>query len=147
VKATGVAVHGVLSVLGLGVTRFGIKQKIGIEHPSMRVSIGMGCSGLEGIFFFLCAYLLFLFFLKERPTWKRVSLTIVGGIAFMFVLNVFRIVLFFAVALAINAVSVEPEGRAFFKWAFHQNIGWVLYFIGIALFLRYFSVGPAKRPS
>lgn len=139
VKVTGFSVLMALRALGLGVTRFDVAQNIGIHHPLLRASIGMGCSGLEGIFFFLFAYLLVRLFAGRRASWFRTVAVVSGGICFMFVLNVFRIVLFFGVAVLINQHSTLPYGRAFFVWAFHQNIGWILYFFGIAAFLNVFG--------
>ncbi len=139
VKLTGYSVLAALKVLGVGVTRFDIAHSIGIHHPHLRASIGMGCSGLEGIFFFLFAYLLVRLFAGRRSSWWRTSAVVSGGVLFMFVLNVFRIVLFFGVAVFINQASSQPHGRAFFVWAFHENIGWILYLAGIVGFFHCFG--------
>lgn len=139
VQLTAYSVLGALKLLGVGVTRFDIAQNIGIHHPLLRASIGMGCSGLEGIFFFLFAYLLVRLFAGKQSSWRRTAGVVSAGVLFMFVLNVFRIVLFFGVAVLINRTSTQPYGRAFFVWAFHQNIGWILYLAGIAAFFHRFG--------
>ncbi len=150
VKLTGYSVLAALKLLSFDVTRFDIANSIGIHHPVLRASIGMGCSGLEGIFFFLFAFLLVRLFGGTQASYSRTAKIVSAGVLFMFVLNVFRIVLFFGVAVFINRYSSHPGGRAFFVWAFHQNIGWILYLVGIAGF---FSLAkdrleaPSRSPS
>jgi exosortase/archaeosortase family protein len=123
--------------LGFSITRFDIENVIGIHHPLLRVSVGMPCSGLLGIFFFLFAYFLYLGFTDRRAPLRRRVIDGCLGVTLMFLINVFRIVLFFSVAIWINKLSSLQYGKRFFVWAFHENIGWLLYLVGLYWFFRY----------
>ncbi len=148
VLITAKCVYWTLKALGFAITRFDIAHSIRISHPNLAVSIGMGCSGLEGVFFFLFAYSLYLLFLEKPWPLRRQALACAGGVVLLFAINTFRIVLFFAVAIAINQNLESKQGRAFFVWAFHENVGWLLYLFGIAAYLYFlgrFSATSGRR--
>lgn len=129
--ATGYLVSAVLNLLGLKVTYLVRASEFEILHPKFYATISMGCSGLDGIFFFLFGYL-FLgsidpgIFFGFHSVW--ISLL---GVLMMFSLNLFRISLFFIVAVALSHSVSTDAARNFILWAFHANIGWVLYFVGL----------------
>lgn len=133
IALTGKSVFLILKTLGLPVLLVDMAYAIGIRHPYLNVSINMSCAGLEGmvfIFFALCNY----FFITGREVsgfdFLRLSLL---AAAYMFVANLIRIVVFFSVAAFLN--QARYQGSEFFSWAFHANIGWMIYLLAIAIFL------------
>ena len=62
----------------------------------------------------------------------------------MFSLNVVRIVLFFSFALAVERRVQIGKGRELYEWLFHTNIGWLLYFVALAVWMS--LVVPARLP-
>jgi len=133
----GFCLKWTLFALGFSITRFEITHEILIHHPLLRVAVAMPCSGLHGVVFFLFAYFLYLFFSKYPSTLgRRIQFGLVGA-GLMLVLNIFRIVLFFGVAIAIAKWHHTHTGNRFFVWAFHENIGWIIYLVGLFFIFRY----------
>lgn len=126
---TGKAVYAVLKLAGAGVTSIDTTHHMRIHHPKLTALIGPGCSGYEGVFFFLFAFSLFLVLEKSKISSIKCAVTLCLGVAFLFALNVLRIAGFFWMAVRGGA-----EGAGFLAWAFHENLGWFLYFFGIYLF-------------
>ena len=131
-ELTGAAVYALLAILGQDPVRYKVGAKIMVFLPQFSGIVTMGCAGFDGIFFFLFAYsLLQLFDSRAFPTSWRLY---VGGTLFMFALNVIRISAFFVGANLIQRFVGNEQSRAFFKWAFHENVGWLLYLAGLGLF-------------
>ncbi len=129
---TGAAVFHLLRAMGLNVTKVAVTYNIRVFHPDLIAAIGMGCSGYEGIFFFLFAYSLFRVFQSNQRSALRNAAVIGAGVLFLFALNILRIAGFFYFAVRQNQLS--GNGGDFFLWAFHENLGWFLYFAGIWFF-------------
>jgi exosortase/archaeosortase family protein len=142
-KVTEVAVFNLLRVLGVGVWMGYCEGNLAIKHPTLNAYISMGCSGLEGIFFFLFTFALLRLFEKHRGGHFRAAIIAVAGIGYMFLLNVVRITLFFVAAINLAKFGDRAQGRDFVMWAFHSNIGWILYLGGLALF--FYVVGVRNR--
>ncbi len=138
VAITGPAVCFILSGIGMGV-KCTIGKHFGINHPQFSALISEPCSGMEGIFFFLFTFSILLMFEKGTPRPFRMLKYYLLGVLMMFLLNIFRISLFFAAA----TLAVKYWGRAlahkYFIGAFHNHVGWILYFIGIGLFMNFYS--------
>lgn len=137
-KAT--AIGAALALKGVGVkTETFVRQGIfQVWNPNFSASMVMGCSGLEGIFFFIFVALLMQ--MMSPSLFKRVSLfwVYLSGISLMFILNVFRLFSFFLIALYLERHLAPQEGRQFYEWVVHANIGWVLYFSALFFFFRFF---------
>jgi exosortase/archaeosortase family protein len=114
-----------------------------LAHPLYQVSIGFGCCGLEGIFFFLAVATMIL-----MARWKdfglgRGALFVGLGIVGMYWTNVFRIVVVDLIGMGL-VLSVGAETAA--QWVdlfFHVAVGWVIYagflcsyFVAWSLMLR-----------
>jgi len=112
----------------------GLKYYIFLEHPSLRSYISAGCSGLEGIFFFITLFSVILMFDRKSTNWKAAFSVYLAGIVYMFALNIIRIVFFIVTALWLCNHINNPTGLYYFVWGFHANVGWLLYFTGILLF-------------
>lgn len=138
IHITGKSVFYLLKVCGMPVHLVDMAYAIGIKHPFLNVSINMSCSGLEGIVFFLFAFCLYLAVAEPKISLRRFSALAIGGVAMMFVVNTLRISLFLSVAAYMN--SIQLKGGKFFSWAFHENIGWLLYLLAIALFLYFIKL-------
>jgi exosortase/archaeosortase family protein len=126
-------------------TRFGVPAQLSstgerfmLWHPHFAASINMGCSGLEGIFFFLFALSVVASFKEKLREPPRFITALIVGLALMFVLNVLRISSFFSFAVFLENKVAQQQGEKFFEWAFHENIGWMLYFSSLFLFFEIF---------
>ncbi len=133
VKATGHCVLYALKILGLEVNGYDMNYAVGITHSYLNVSINSSCSGMEGVFFFLFSFCLYLFVAEGEWSGFRATVVATVGILVMCAVNVFRIVLFFCLCVYLN--SIRAPGSALFSWAFHANVGWVLYLFSIATML------------
>lgn len=114
-----------------------------LKSPYFSISIFPACSGLEGILIFVTVFSIFLIqsnliFLKT----KYIFFTYLIGIFYMYVLNILRIISYFLFGMSVAKTSGSVEGAKSAIKLFHSNVGWVLYFIGISLFIYiwvYFS--------
>lgn len=105
-----------------------------LNHPLFTVAIGIGCGGLEGIFFLLFALVLLYFVDRRKFTPTQWSLIAGIGVLYMYGLNIARIVVFYGISItAIKAAGAEAGVRAAIA-LFHSSIGWVMYSIGLVVF-------------
>ena len=128
-RLTGQVMCSISSVLFPSVTcEFG--PNVNLTSPYHCLSIGRGCSGLEGVFFFAFVFL-FLHvagFLKWRG---RSGPLFVAGMFFFFFLNIFCIVIFMTLIagaytfFGLSGVNYVPN-----KWV-HDVLGWGIYSLGI----------------
>lgn len=137
-RVTGEGVAWLLGCFGYDVEKAYTGYNFILAHRDLRIYIGMGCSGLEGLFFFLLAFSAYLTFEQLKAPRKMISGALLG-VAGIFVLNLVRIALFFIVGVYLNRNWGVNVGTELLVWAFHENIGWVLYFIGISAFLFYWD--------
>lgn len=124
-----------LTLFGVPPTTVKTQYNILLTHPDLKVGIGQGCAGLEGVFFFVFAFSLYWALLERPIPITKAAKWFVGGVTFLFFLNIFRIAVFFWIAVQMSG----PKGSSFFEWAFHHNVGWFLYALGIAGFFAALS--------
>jgi exosortase/archaeosortase family protein len=141
IQVTGHSVYFVLRALGVQANLSDMTYAVGIRHPLLSASINMSCAGMEGmvfLFFAICLY----FAATGVPVsaFKFLLISLLGTV-FMFFVNIVRIVLFFCVSAWMNLQGFS--GGAFFSFAFHQNIGWLLYLLAIAFFIYRLSTRPS----
>ena len=71
--------------------------------------------------------------------WKRLSpLVLIAyplAVGYAFVLNIIRISLFFILGHLISERMDSERAGKLVLWLFHSNVGWILYLIGIGIFL------------
>jgi exosortase/archaeosortase family protein len=145
--ATGKTSYHLLNAVGIWVQKPLVHNSLRLWNPSFAAYINMGCSGLEGIFFFLAGFVLFNVY-DSRPRKVLEALWLVTtGCLFMFVLNVLRITVFFAGAVQMEKHMASERGREIFEWAFHANAGWVLYLAGMAWFFSRWVIRPDEGAS
>jgi exosortase/archaeosortase family protein len=131
---TAVCVYHCLKIFGILVIPRFAGWSFNLWNPNLSIEIVMGCSGLEGMFFFVFAFSLVQYLKKRSFTWS-VAVPYALGAMFLFVLNVARITAFFMIALAIGRSQFGISSKVFLEQSFHLNLGWILYLIGICLFL------------
>lgn len=132
--STAILSAWVLNLFGLKVETLNLGGFFRMWSPYFSATMVMGCSGLEGIFFFIYSCLLLQMIdplsFKRFPTLWIYLL----GIFWMFFLNIVRLTTFFSIAAYLeNHLRVE-QGKEFYEWAVHTNIGWLLYFTGLIFF-------------
>ncbi|MFM8315513.1 MAG: hypothetical protein ACKOA8_14610 [Deltaproteobacteria bacterium] len=99
------------------------------------IKIIMGCSGLEGIFFFIFGFSLIQCLEKKSFDWK-VPLAYFVGSVFLFLLNTLRITSFYFLGIQLKRVMASSDVRKVIEAAFHNHFGWILYLVGIIIFMR-----------
>lgn len=121
---------------------FGINLKFSLTPVSFNLSgsgfaikIIMGCSGLEGIFFFVFAFSLIQLIGKKNID-KNVLLAYGVGSVFLFLLNTLRISSFYFLGIQLEKMAIDRTGKNLIEGAFHNHLGWILYLLGIIIFVR-----------
>lgn len=144
-RMTGTLVAGLLRLLGMDVTDVG-KYDILLKGKHFSAIVGPGCSGLEGIFFFISLFSILLVFESRTYPWTRNAFVYVVGCFYMFALNIVRISLFFAIASWI-AVRYQDDAKAtrVLLLVFHSHIGWVIYLVAIFMFFLGLELMEKKR--
>jgi exosortase/archaeosortase family protein len=111
-------------------------QRMILRHDLLTIAVGQGCGGLDGILLFI--YLTFVVQIL-RPTLFKAS----GWLAFtalglllMFIINVARICLFFAVAVIGKYLFESNESVDLMLILFHTHAGWLLFGTGIFFYYR-----------
>ncbi len=107
-----------------------------LKSPYFKISIHSPCSGLEGILMFITVFSV-LFMLRNDESLKPsfVFISFIVGIFYMYTLNIIRIVSYFLYGMSVASNSTSAEGAKRSIELFHSNVGWILYFIGIAIFI------------
>ena len=120
---------GTLKSIGFEVSR-GTSDLI-ISHPSLVVKIQPGCSGLDGVFFFIGVFSALMIFDFSKFSRKNLFKIFAAGSGLMLVLNYFRLLAFLIYGYAITGEASSKEGSSAMLQLFHSNVGWLLYSSGI----------------
>lgn len=106
-----------------------------LVHPLYVLAIGSGCSGLEGIFFFIFGWLFVRLFKHQYRggTWLRF---LIAGIAGMYLLNLARLFFLFNVALFSMSYFGQSVTVRLLLGLLHSSIGWVIYSAGFVYIYR-----------
>lgn len=120
IDAVGLVLHSILP----GVTVDG--RACVINAPNFSVSVGMGCSGWEGVGLVLVFGGCWLFYFRSEIRLFRASLLVLVALVCAGLLNVVRIC---ALMLIGNFISSDVAVNGF-----HSTAGWIL-FLGVALAL------------
>lgn len=142
---TGRACYLLLNTVGISVQRPTLQNSLRLWNPNFSAYMNMGCSGLEGIFFFLSAFVMVSAYEGKSFQWRRALGQGAAGCLLMFLLNVFRISVFFAGVVLMERYLPTWGARKAFEWAFHANIGWMLYLAGMWWFFTRWVLTPPAR--
>jgi exosortase/archaeosortase family protein len=121
---------------------FGVQLKFLFTPVSFNLSGGgfairiiMGCSGLEGIFFFIFAFSLIQ--CLERKSFNfNVAIAYGLGSILLFLLNTVRIASFYLLGIELQKHYETLTAKTVIESVFHNHIGWILYLLGISGFIR-----------
>jgi exosortase/archaeosortase family protein len=100
-----------------------------LNHPLFTIAIGTGCSGLEGVFFFLFMGLLIVMARVEEWGWLKSSLFLAIGVPGIYAMNILRISVFYVVAIVVHREYGAVESGTAFIALFHSLVGWFLYLL------------------
>jgi exosortase/archaeosortase family protein len=95
-----------------------------INFDGFRVGISYPCSGIESLTVFLSAIIAY-FSTKVETNLKKIAISTFIGITFFYSLNILRIVLIILVGYSFGSEALNFT---------HNNLGWVLFVIGMSLF-------------
>lgn len=132
---TAKAIYWVYKICGVPLGIRLTPVSFNLSGGGFAIKIIMGCSGLEGIFFFIFAFSLIQCLEKRGFSWTVLTAYGVGSI-FLFLLNTFRISIFYLLGIQMERMSLGGMGKRLIEGAFHNHIGWILYLAGIIFFVR-----------
>lgn len=127
--------------IGLGLTLTPVS--FNLHGGGFGIRIVMGCSGLEGIFFFVFAFSL-LQLIGKKGIDFRVMVAYLAGAVFLFLLNTVRISTFYFLGIQFEKMELGRTGKNWIEGAFHNHVGWILYLLGIIIFVRIYRKLEAK---
>lgn len=118
------------------VATFTPEEAVRLDHAALSVRIGRGCGGGDAVFFFVLVFALMILMNPKRAKKIHWMASFAVGLAWMFALNLLRIILLFFVGIALRKHLGVEVGTDLFKLIFHTHVGWLLYVAGIYLYLR-----------
>jgi exosortase/archaeosortase family protein len=131
----------------LGYEMIPAAEPFALKHSLLSLKIYAPCSGLEGITFFVTVLSLVLMLDHQRFSRTRIVVAYAAGIAYMWFLNVLRILLIFIAGVWVSGESGREEGTRVAVNLFHANTGWLIYSAGIVLYLAVFlTLSGQKNP-
>lgn len=135
-RITGLTAYVLIKLTGTSVVLH-VSPYISLQNRFFFADVKSPCSGLEGIgyFFFLYALVRVLEGFSLRP-WREMQVGLVGLATVLF-LNGLRIALLFVAAVNARRYLSSRAVSEAFVWAFHSNVGWLLYLVGLLFFFRY----------
>jgi exosortase/archaeosortase family protein len=107
-----------------------------ISHPVYTIAVGNGCSGLEGVFFFIGIWCFVFLFDEELFSKVFWAVSFFAGLLFMYTLNIIRISLFYGVTFLVMKIGGQSTGMGTHLIVFHDAIGWCLYAVGLYYFYK-----------
>ncbi len=144
---TGKACYHLLQVLGISVQKPLLNNSLRLWNPNFSAYMNMGCSGLEGIFFFLSGFVLVSAYEGKPLSPIRTPLLCLAGCLLMMSLNIFRITAVFGGGVIMETYYTNKGARELFEWAFHANVGWTLYLAGMYWFFTRWVMQPEAKVS
>lgn len=125
------SLKAVFSFLGIDTVKvYTFSKLVQINHPLWAIHIGRGCSGFDGILFFVGAFGIFcpLFYHHFKASTWGIFLGL-GVFLFSF-LNFFRIVFLFSLGLFFMQFFPKEEAIKLTLTLFHAHLGYLLYAMG-----------------
>lgn len=119
-------------------------------YPGYSISIGNGCSGLDGVFLFLALWCFVPFLQKSTTSVHRWTLGLLLGSLWMYCINIVRLLLFHAVGIfTVQQLGAGMEIRKVLR-TLHDGSGVFISVIGFALFWviysKYLQETPQETP-
>jgi len=140
----------VFSFLGIDTVKvYAFSKLVQINHPQWAVHIGRGCSGFDGILFFVGAFGIFcpLFYHHfKASTW---GLFLGLGVFLFSFLNFLRIVFLFSLGLFFMQFFPKEDAIKLTLTLFHAHLGYFLYALGAFSYFKLilaFSSFAARPP-
>ncbi|NBX83701.1 exosortase/archaeosortase family protein, partial [bacterium] len=99
-----------------------------LVHPALTLRIGLGCSGLDGLLFYMATFLLVwplggTYFLTK---WRWAKVFVIG-LVLQYILNLLRISLLFGLGIGLVRLFGVQQGTSILMNFFHVHLGYVLY--------------------
>lgn len=97
-----------------------------VNFGSFALRIESPCSGVESMSLFSLLYALIVLVDRKKIRWGRAIIAYIPGVIVMYLVNVFRIVVLFLIAIYYD--------YQFAIHTFHTNAGWILFIIYFGIF-------------
>jgi exosortase/archaeosortase family protein len=111
-----------------------------IYHSKHSIIIGLGCGGMEGVYFFLFASVLILMAHGERCHLLEGVLFMSVGAAGIYLMNTLRICIYYLAVLAVAFCAGNSSSFLAAEILFHNALGWILYGAYLVLYLKTWSI-------
>lgn len=118
-----------------------------IETAELKIWINGACSGMEGVVFFCCVFAAMMMLDYKSIPVKKIAVGFLTGIVMMLTLNIIRITVFFMFGVWAARKWGGAEGIQLTTELFHNNVGWILYSIGMVVFFMWFYRYADKKPN
>ena len=115
-----------------------------LRYPGFVFSVGIGCSGAEGVTLFLMTLPLLYFIYPKRFSLAQWGLLTITGLLYVTLLNVARISLIYLMTAKAQTFWDTKTAMLLTRTFFHPGFGWALYIVGIPLFFRALAVPMAR---
>ncbi|NBV50603.1 hypothetical protein EBR78_05215 [bacterium] len=112
------------------------KKFLWVQHPQLSILIGQGCSGLDGILFYISAFVIFSCLNWSRFSVQGWMLSFAYGILFFVLLNVLRIVFLFVAGIFCVRYVGAQRGLSWISGIFHVHAGYLFYGLGLAAYFQ-----------
>jgi exosortase/archaeosortase family protein len=107
-----------------------------LVHPAFATRIASACGGFDGyVLMYVVLALVSTLAARALVWWEYLTFGILGFLM-MTVLNVVRIAALFFIGLTLVQRQGWESGSRIFEIAFHANLGWILYTVGLYQFGR-----------
>jgi len=116
-----------------------------IKYADFRIWINAACSGLEGVVFFVAVFSCMMMLDYKSIPIKKIVYGYLAGIVLMLTLNIMRITMFFMFGVWVTQNQGPLAGTKLTLDLFHNNIGWILYMIGMVAFFVFFYKSVDKK--
>jgi exosortase/archaeosortase family protein len=131
----------------LGYAMIPVTEPFALKHSLLSLKIYAPCSGLEGITFFIVIMSLVMTVDHRKFRISTIVTGYLSGIFYMWLLNVVRIVSFFVIGVWASGRWGKEAATDLVVHLFHANAGWIIYSIGIVLYMALFLKFGARRKS
>ena len=137
---------GLLAVTGNEIIKVSVvREQLHIYHPLVRLRLGQGCGGFDGILFFLAAFSIFAPLNWRCFSWKSwLGFAFLGAGLFL-LLNILRILILFSVGVWGSLLMGQEAGISLMIGFFHVHLGYLLYAAGMCLYFKTLSEIAQKR--
>lgn len=120
---------------------------LALVHPTTSFFIGKGCGGFDALILFTALSSTYFFMKEKRPAFFLALPIFLIGCLLMYTMNILRMVIIFLVAVTSAKITSRYHATNFAIELAHTHVGWVLYLVTSAAYLKGVESLLKVRPS